>query len=119
MREDDVTAKDVDRLTEQQRVIYDHYVAHFQAGLDGRDPEPLGLNVDGDAAAMGKSLAGLQNTLTGINYIITDEKSMVSLRVFAMISKRLQEAFPEKNEVIFGGVFMMLLDDFNQLTCRR
>jgi ATP-dependent DNA helicase PIF1 len=57
----------------------------------------------------------LQNRLQHTNYIIIDEKSMLGLRSLAWIHHRCGEAFPERREVPFGGLNIILTGDFYQL----
>lgn len=162
----------VDKLSREQRVIYDTVISHYQRRSSGLDRRPLLLNIDGRAGT-GKSfliqvlsahlrvLAGgnreiivrcaptgaasygilgstlhslfklpvgkakfqklapaqvqaLQLKLAGIQYVIIDEKSMVSLATLARIEQRLQQAFPASEE-LFGGVSILLIGDFWQL----
>lgn len=39
-----VTDEDIDRLTDEQRLIHDSHLAHFDAILNGRDPPALGCS---------------------------------------------------------------------------
>ena len=57
----------------------------------------------------------LQRKLQDIKYLIIDEKSMLGLRQLSGIDDRLREAFPSRNDEIFGGLNILLVEDFFQL----
>lgn len=76
------------------------------------------LPIGGDASfvdLVGDSLAGLQNRMEGVDYVILDEMSMVGLRNFAMLETRFREAFPQRANQVFGGVSIVMFGDFEQL----
>ena len=62
----------------------------------------------------GNALQQLQLRLTGIKYIIIDEMSMMGLRMFAWVDKRLRQA-TGKLDSPFGGLSIILIGDFGQL----
>ena len=57
----------------------------------------------------------LQRRWEGCKYIILDEKSMVGRRLLSKMDARLRDAFPEKQNEMFGGCSILLLGDFGQL----
>ena len=59
--------------------------------------------------------AQLQKKVKDIKYLIVDEKSMLGLRQLSWIDDRLREAFPNRNEELFGGLNILLVGDFFQL----
>jgi hypothetical protein len=63
----------------------------------------------------GNRLKNLQKKLEGIEYLIIDEKSMVGCRILALIDMRLRQAFPEKQNQVFGERSVILVGDFGQL----
>lgn len=60
------------------------------------------------------ALTALQAKLCFVEYIIIDEKSMISLATLHRVDARLQEAFPQSQHP-FGGRSIILLGDFWQL----
>lgn len=60
-------------------------------------------------------LNAIRNRLAGIQILIIDEKSIVSLRLLNMVDKRLRQVYPERHLDWFGGCSVMLLGDFFQL----
>ncbi|CAG8767787.1 17951_t:CDS:2, partial [Racocetra fulgida] len=63
----------------------------------------------------GKRLKKLQKKLTGVVYVIIDEKSMVGCRMLVLIDMRLYQAFSEHQNQPFGGQSVILVGDFGQL----
>ena len=63
----------------------------------------------------GERLKKLQKKLEGVSYLIIDEKSMVGRRMLALIDMRLRQAFPQKQNQVFGGLSVILVGDFGQL----
>ncbi|GBC15565.1 ATP-dependent DNA helicase PIF1 [Rhizophagus irregularis DAOM 181602=DAOM 197198] len=63
----------------------------------------------------GERLKKLQKKLEGVEYLIIDEKSMVGRRMLALIDMRLRQAFPQKQNKVFGGRSIILVGDFGQL----
>lgn len=57
----------------------------------------------------------LQKRWEGCKYIILDEKSMVGRRLLSKMDAWLRDAFPEKQNEMFGGCSILLLGDFGQL----
>ena len=74
------------------------------------------LNVNTFSQLRGPSLQKLQDNFNGIKYIIIDEVSMIGCNMLNAINKRLQQAFPESADQVFGGCSVMLSDDFGELT---
>lgn len=67
------------------------------------------------APLTGGALSALQARLRNYQYVIVDEKSMISLRVLNQIDARLREAYPERSDEFFSGRSVMLVGDFFQL----
>lgn len=63
----------------------------------------------------GERLDRLQQSLTGVQYIIIDEMSMVGRRVFGQLDRRLRQAFPNHCNQSLGGCSCLLFGDFGQL----
>ena len=63
----------------------------------------------------GDPLMRLQSRLEHTKLIVIDEMSMISPGFLYKINKRLQEAFPDKKHLPFGGVSIVLMGDFAQL----
>ena len=72
-------------------------------------------NVNTFAQLRGPSLQKLQETFNGIKYIIIDEVSMIGCNMLNAINMRLQQAFPDSADQVFGGCSVMLFGDFGQL----
>ena len=62
----------------------------------------------------GPSLARLQQQVTGKNYLIIDEMSMLGQRMMSWVDKQLRQA-TEHLEQPVGGISVILLGDFGQL----
>ena len=63
----------------------------------------------------GKRLQTIQQTLSGVDYIIVDEMSMVGRKIFGQVDRRLRQVFPARSEEIFGGCSFLLFGDWGQL----
>ena len=60
------------------------------------------------------SLQQLQLKLAGKHYVIVDEMSMMDLRMFAWVDKRLRQA-SARLDLPFGGFSIVMIGDFGQL----
>ena len=63
----------------------------------------------------GDRLKSLQSTFEGVQYLITDEMSMVGRKMFGRVDKRLRQAFPHSSDQVLGGCSCLLFGDFGQL----
>jgi ATP-dependent DNA helicase PIF1 len=63
----------------------------------------------------GHALKLIQEEFRGVDLLIIDEKSMVSLTMLEHINQRLREARPEHATKPFGGLSLILMGDFAQL----
>ena len=61
------------------------------------------------------SLQSLQAQLGTIRFVIIDEKSMIDLRMLSVIDDRLRQIVPDRADVAFGGLNLLLCGDFFQL----
>ena len=76
----------------------------------------LALPVKSDFKELeGNRLQTMQESLTGIDYLIIDEMSMVGRKLFGQVDRRLRQAFPHRAEELFGGCSILLIGDFGQL----
>ena len=57
----------------------------------------------------------LQQKFRNIGILILDEKSMIGQRLFHMTDMRLREIFPQRREIMFGGLSIILTGDWKQL----
>jgi ATP-dependent DNA helicase PIF1 len=57
----------------------------------------------------------LQEAWKHVKYLILDEKSMVSLKLFSWIDRRCREIWPTRQDVPFGGLNLVLVGDYCQL----
>ena len=55
----------------------------------------------------------IRRRLQHLEYLILDEKSMIGVRLFNYIDRRMRQIF--ENDLYFGGRNMILLGDFHQL----
>ena len=62
----------------------------------------------------GTALQRLQLRISGKQYLITDEMSLLGQRTLAWVDKRLRQATGKLNDPL-GGISVMLLGDFAQL----
>ena len=58
----------------------------------------------------------MHDTFSNVGILFIDEKSMVGLKTFTMVSKRLQEARPHYKDKPFGNRSVVLLGDFQPLS---
>lgn len=63
----------------------------------------------------GDQLATLQRSFDETQLLVIDEKSMVGAITLFQIDQRLREAKPERADMAFGGISVVLMGDFNQL----
>ena len=63
----------------------------------------------------GDELSILQRDFQETEVLVIDEKSMVAAITMFQIDKRLREAKPEKADMAFGGLSIILMGDFSQL----
>lgn len=63
----------------------------------------------------GQALASFQEKMYYIRYILIDEMSFIGRKLLERIGMRLHEAFPNHNQIPFGGRSIMLFDDLGQL----
>ena len=76
----------------------------------------LSLPIRGDFKPLeGKRLQTIQQTLSGVDYIIVDEMSMVGRKTFGQVDRRLRQVFPARSEELFGGCSFLLFGDWGQL----
>ena len=61
------------------------------------------------------SAARLQQELHDVKLLIIDEKSMMGLGMLRKIDVRLKEARPNRGDMPFGGLSLMIAGDINQL----
>lgn len=61
-----------------------------------------------------RTLAQLQEKLRNVNYIITDEFSVIGQRIFTWIDQRLRQASTVM-DVTYGGFNVIMVDDTAQL----
>ena len=63
----------------------------------------------------GDQLRRLQLEFKDAKLLVVDEKSMMGTRMLFMVHSRLCEAFPERANLPFGGVSIVLMGDYAQL----
>ena len=63
----------------------------------------------------GEHLNRLQQALSGMQYLIIDEISMVGRKLFGQVDRRLRQVFPRHACEAFGGCSCLLFGDFGQL----
>ena len=61
------------------------------------------------------ALAAIQSHLRDCQYLIIDEKSMISCKQFGWLDRRCRQIFPEASDILFGGLNVILFGDFFQL----
>ena len=77
----------------------------------------LHLPVRGDFKNLeGERLHCMQQDLTGVDYLIIDEISMVGRKLFGQVDQRLRQAFPHRAQEVLGGCSCLLVGDFGQLS---
>lgn len=76
----------------------------------------LALPVKGDFKDLeGKRLQTIQQSLTGVDYIIIDEMSMVGRKMLGQVDRRLRQVFPHRYEHCPDSITNYLLFDFELL----
>ena len=76
----------------------------------------LSLPTRGDFKDLeGERLTKLQQSFSGIKYIIIDEMSMVGRKTLGQVDRRLRQAFPHHAQEVFSGCSCLLFGDFGQL----
>ena len=65
----------------------------------------------------GDQLMALQERLKDCKMLVIDEMSMISKLTLYQISERLKEAFPHNADKPFGGICVILMGDFAQVSC--
>ena len=63
----------------------------------------------------GERLWRLQEEFRGCKLLVIDEKSMISTTRLFQVDQRLKQAFPNKSNLPFGGISLVLMGDFSQL----
>ena len=64
----------------------------------------------------GQALRDLQTAFEDVELVVIDEKSMIGQYCFYMIDARLRQANPSRANLPFGGISIILMGDFAQLT---
>jgi hypothetical protein len=59
-----------------------------------------------------RTLKALQTLFADYHYLIVDEKSMIDLKMLALINARLREIFPARSMEPFSGINFFLCSDF-------
>ena len=76
----------------------------------------LHLPTRGEFKALeGEQLQQLQQSFSGVDYLIIDEMSMLGRKLFGQVDQRLRQAFPHCAGEVLGGCSCMLVGDFGQL----
>ena len=81
----------------------------------GRLHAPLSVEPSNQERFQGKRLQTIQQTLSGVDYIIVDEMSMVGRKIFGQVDRRLRQVFPARSEELFGRCSFLLFGDWGQL----
>ena len=63
----------------------------------------------------GEQLKQLQESFSGVDYLIIDEMSMLGRKLFGQVDQRLRQAFPHRAGEALGGCSCLLVGDFGQL----
>ena len=63
----------------------------------------------------GEQLQQLQQSFSGVDYLIIDEMSMLGRKLFGQVDQRLCQAFPYHAGEALGGYSCLLVGDFGQL----
>ena len=77
--------------------------------------QSLSLPKSGIPPLNNQAKSQLQKRWENCKYIVLDEKSMVGRKLLSRMDARLRDAFPEKQNEMFGGCSILLLGDFAQL----
>ena len=103
-------------------LLWDHLLVAAPTGVaafnvDGYTLHSLlSLPIKGDFKPLeGKRLQTIQQTLSGVDYIIIDEMSMVGRKTFGQVDRRLRQVFPARSKELFGGCSCLLFGDWGQL----
>ena len=102
-------------LQHKFRVVAPTGVAAFN--VDGHTLHSLlSLPTKGDFKDLqGEHLNKIQQSLSGMEYLIIDEMSMVGRKMFRQVGKRLRQVFPHRSDQVLGGCSCLLFGDFGQL----
>ena len=57
----------------------------------------------------------VQQSLSGVKYLINDEMSMVGRKMFGQVDRHLRQVFPRHAQEVLGGCSCLLFADFGQL----
>ena len=63
----------------------------------------------------GEQLQKLQQSFSGVDYLIIDEMSMLGRKLFGQVDQRLRQAFPHRADQALEGCSCLLVGDFGQL----
>ena len=63
----------------------------------------------------GQALTTFQEDLKEIKYILIDELSFIGPKLLLKIDNRLLQAFPQNQQICFGGISVILVADLTQL----
>ena len=76
----------------------------------------LNLPTKGDFRDLeGDRFHQLQQSLSGMKYLIIDEMSMVGRKTFGQVDRRLHQVSPHHAQEVFGGCSCLLFGNFGQL----
>ena len=102
-------------LQDKLRVVAPTGVAAYN--VNGRTLHSLlSLPTKGDFRDLeGDRLHQLQQSLSGMKYLIIDEMSMVGRKTFGQVDRRLRQVFPHHAQEVLGGCSCLLFGDFGQL----
>ena len=76
----------------------------------------LHLPTRGEFKALeGEQLQQLEQSFSGVDYLIIDEMSMLGRKPFGQVDQRVRQAFPHRAGEALGGCFCLLVGDFGQL----
>ena len=102
-------------LQDQLRVVAPTGVAAFN--VSGRTLHTLlSLPTKGDFTDLeGDHLHQVQQSLSGVKYLIIDEMSNVGRKMFGQVDRRLRQVFPCHAQEVLGGCSCLLFGDFGQL----
>jgi hypothetical protein len=109
----DKLAHDAGKLSPVLRAAPTGVAAHNIGGQTLHSLFRLPVKRFGYQALPSGALTALQTKFRHINYLVIDEKSMVSLIQLSWINIRLQEI--KANDEDFGGINILLIGDFCQL----
>ena len=102
-------------LLDRLRVMAPTGVAAFNVGSVTLH-SLLHLPTRGEFKALeGEQLQQLQQSFSGVDYLIIDEMSMLGRKLFGQVDQRLRQAFPHRAGEALGGCSCLLVGDFGQL----